>query len=242
MRPVRRSVLKLWQWRPKTWPGRLKTWWVSSRQSRAAFLSALRMPSLIVVAPLIVAVTTFALGAAVLIPDEAPQWLRDVMLLGGGDDTATTPWVRWALLVIAVALLLFAHNWGQTAWPDVALILVVFLAAFAAYKEHVKAEDKGPTETPAAATFTLKKGTATATSNLAQGANAIVLVIEPEKVAGDETLFASIRYEATMVDAVSAGVTSEDVGISLERGAKDATAVAFSADLTGASRIYLLPG
>jgi hypothetical protein len=236
-------VLKFWNWKPWTWPPRLKRkLWDSWSVERAAVLNAARVPTLIAVAPLVVVTTTAALATAVLVPEKAPEWLRDWMFLGAGDETAATPWVRWALLVVAVALLLFARNWGQTAWPDVALLLVAFLAGFAAYKQHHAAEKATPTETPATAAFTLMTG-ATAVSNLEAGSKTIVFLVEAEKTANNKPIsYTSKRYKATLDDAVSAGKTTTDVAVDIERGADDATAVAFSADLVGATRIYLLPG
>lgn len=191
----------------------------------------------------VVVVATAALISAVLMPEESWPWLRDLTGLGSGDETAATPWVRWALIVTVVTVLLFARLWGQTGWVDVVAIAVVFLVAFATFKQHREAEKATVTEEPETATFTLPEEKLVVERDLAARSKAIVVIVEPATEADKKPLtYSAARYSVTVPAKVKGGPGEASVDIAVERGEKDANAVAFSADLTGATMIYLLPG
>jgi hypothetical protein len=183
-------------------------------------------------------VAATALTIALLLPTKSPDWLRNLMLLRNGDETAATPWVRWGLVVIAVILILLPRLWGRAVWPDVALALLIAVSVYAAYKQHERADKPTVAVVPATVTFTLPMGTLTAGS-VGEGAQAVVVFVGPDKVVdGKVVSYASHRYSGTRV-ACSGG---NGICVSIDRGSKDASTTAFLADREAAVKTYVLSG
>jgi hypothetical protein len=179
-----------------------------------------------------------ALTLALLLPSKSPEWLRDVMLLPHGDETAATPWVRWGLVVVALVLIVLPRLWGRAIWLDVVLTLLIATAVYAAYKQHEHADRPKVETMPATVTLELPTATTTAGS-VADGARAVVVFVGPDKVVGGRVVsYASHRYSGTRV-ACPGGT---GICVSIERGNKDSTATTFLADREASSKTYLLAG
>lgn len=187
------------------------------------------------------AVATAALTYAVLIPANAPDWLRDLFGLEHGEKTATTPWVRWALLIAALVLLLVPRIWGRPVWPEVAVASLLAIAVVAVIKEHRLANKSKDTTPAPALTFALPSGLPVVNSVKA-GKQAIVLVVGPKKVSANRVVtYDSQRFEAKPVMCKGKPAQATSVCVAVERGEKDANAVSFSAALASATRIYVVP-
>lgn len=179
-----------------------------------------------------------ALTFALLLPAKSPDWLRNLMLLRHGDETAATPWVRWGLVVVAVILILLPRLWGHAVWPDVALALLVVASVYAAYKQHEQADRPKATVVSPTATFRLPRGTLMSGS-VTEGGQAVIVFVRPEKVVdGNVVSYTSHRYSGSRV-ACSGG---NRICVSIERGSKDAAVTAFLADRQAAKQTYLLTG
>jgi hypothetical protein len=186
------------------------------------------------------AVATAALTYAILIPAKAPDWFRDHFGLEHGDETATTPWVRWTLLIVALVALLLPRIWGRPVWPEVAVASLIAIVVVAVVKQHDVADKPKATTPGPAMTFSLPEGVPVLGS-VNVGTKIVVLLVGPKKVSGKTvTAYESRRFEAKRVTC-KATPQATSVCVSVERGEKDANAVSFSAALASATQIYLEP-
>jgi hypothetical protein len=188
---------------------------------------------------LLAAAATVALTLAVLLPEKSLKHFADWLGFESGHEMAAAPWVRWALVVIAVILVVVPRLWRRPVWPDVAVALLLTIGIYAAVKEHHKADTpKGESPPPTVVTFTLPKAQVTTLNNVGAGESAVLLVVSPKTVTDGTTVnYDTHRYEGTRVGCE----TGKDVCVSVERGSDDAAALKLSADLESAKRIYLLP-
>jgi len=185
-----------------------------------------------------VAVATSALALAILIPAKAPEWLRDAFGLESGEKTAATPWVRWALVVIAIVVIILPRLWGRAIWPDVAVALVLTIGIYATVKQHHHAERPKTTTLAPALTFSLPATKVTTLGNVPEKKKAYVFVVRPKTVSdGKAVTYESHRYNATRVACRAA----KNICIAIERGANDANIVSFTATAEAPTRVYLSP-
>jgi len=150
-------------------------------------------------------------------------------------------WVRWMLAIVSILLVLAGRAWGQTAWPDIAVASLIALAVAAGIAEAVTEPE--PADDPPTVIFELQNDKVTVLEAIEKNGKAILLVVEPTKLADNAPIsYESARYPATVSDVLGVGKPSGTVAVTLERGAKDSNAQAFSADLTAATKIYVMSG
>ena len=184
---------------------------------------------------------TTALAYAILLHSETPGWLFDRFHLESGAEGAALPWVRWALVVVAIALVLIPRLWNWSVWPDVAVALFVVIGAYAIVEEHHQASKASTTTTPPPrVTFTLPQDHVSVLGavDTTKKAKAIVLFIRPKTVEGTTVLaYMTQRFKAKRVKCRK----TPGVCVSVVRGAEDAKAISFSTALEAATKIYVMP-
>ena len=185
-----------------------------------------------------VAVATAALTLAILVPSKAPTWLRDIFGLESGARTAVTPWVRWALVVVAIVVIILPRLWGRAIWPDVAVALVLTVGIYATVKQHHRA-DRPKTTTPAPSlTFSFPTSEVTTLGDVPEKRKAYVFVVRPKIVSdGTAVTYESHRYKATRVACQAA----DKICVSIQRGENDANIVSLTATAEAPTRVYLSP-
>jgi len=166
--------------------------------------------------------------------------VRDGLGLGEGDKTATTPWVRWALVVAALVLIILPRLWARLVWPDVVVAVLVVLAGWAAWKEYGEANKPTKEVIPAMVAFTLPHELLVA-EEIDPDKDAIVVVVAPKTAKeGEPVEYESTRYEAKLPDGSESG-GDQDLVVAIERGQKDTGIVSFSANLAAATVVYVFP-
>lgn len=205
-----------------------------SPNPEALFLQILSWAGAVVSA----AIATTALTLAVLLPTKTPDWLREAFGLESGDKSAATPWVRWALVVIAIAVLILPRLWGRAIWPDVALALLITIAIFATVKQHHNADKQREVTPSPTVRFGFGRSKVTTLGPVPENKEAFVFVVRSKTVSnGTVVNYESQRYKATRVGCE----LTNRICIAVERGEGDASLISFTAAIQSPARIYLLP-
>jgi len=190
-----------------------------------------------------------AVGATVLLVfavfmEELPDLVRRGMQFDADADAtdAATSWARWLFVVLAIALMLAPRLWGRVVWPEVAVAFVVSVSVGAAWTAHYLINHPQRDE-PSRVAFTLGDDvTVRALADVSASADAVLLVVEPEKQADDEAIsYTSTPYKAKLISAITTGEVTREITVAIARGAKDANVSAFSADVAAATVVYVLP-